>query len=126
MLPEEVEQQKPLPEGAIAFDYSNHLYFDVVLRDSVPARMIFDTGNTNLLIDNKLFKEHFAPSETLQRSMIQGTGNSLEAVYRDTSDWRYSIGEYNQTEQGAIIMDLQKILGNEADGMFGMEFMRGR
>ena len=115
-----------LPEGAIAFDYSNHLYFDVVLRDSVPARMIFDTGNTNLLIDNKLFKEYFAPSETLQRTIIQGTGNSLEAVYRDTSDWRYSIGEYNQTEQGAIIMDLQKILGNEADGMFGMEFMRGR
>jgi hypothetical protein len=88
--------------------------------------MIFDTGNTNLLIDNKLFKEYFAPSETLQRTIIQGTGNSLEAVYRDTSDWRYSIGEYNQTEQGAIIMDLQKILGNEADGMFGMEFMRGR
>ena len=126
MLPEEVEQRKPLPEGAIAFDYSNHLYFDVVLRDSVAARMIFDTGNTNLLIDNKLFKEYFAPSETLQRTIIQGTGNSLEAVYRDTSDWRYSIGEYNQTEQGAIIMDLQKILGNEADGMFGMEFMRGR
>ena len=126
MLPEEVEQQKPLPEGAIAFDFSNHLYFDVVLRDSVPAKMIFDTGNTNLLIDNKLFKEHFAPSETLQRTIIQGTGNSLEAVYRDTSDWRYSIGEYTQTEQGAIIMDLQKILGNEADGMFGMEFMRGR
>ena len=126
MEPEEVEQRKPLPEGAIAFDYSNHLYFDVVLRDSVAARMIFDTGNTNLLIDNKLFKEHFAPSETLQRTLIQGTGNSLEAVYRDTSDWRYSIGEYNQTEQGAIIMDLQKILGNEADGMFGMEFMRGR
>ena len=126
MLPEEVEQRKPLPEGAIAFDYSNHLYFDVVLRDSVAARMIFDTGNTNLLIDNKLFKEYFAPSETLQRTIIQGTGNSLEAVYRDTSDWKYSIGEYNQTEQGAIIMDLQKILGNEADGMFGMEFMRGR
>lgn len=126
MVSEKVEQPKPLPEGAIAFDFSNHLYFDVVLRDSVPARMIFDTGNTNLLIDNKLFKEHFAPSETLQRSIIQGTGNSLEAVYRDTSDWRYSIGEYNQTEQGAIIMDLQKILGNEADGMFGMEFMRGR
>ena len=122
----QAEQPKPLPEGAIAFDYASHLYFDVVLRDSVPARMIFDTGNTNILIDNKLFKEYFAPSETLQRTIIQGTGNSLEAVYRDTSDWKYSIGEYNQTEQGAIIMDLQKILGNEADGMFGMEFMRGR
>lgn len=126
VVSEEVEQPKTLPEGAIAFDYSNHLYFDVVLRDSVPARMIFDTGNTNLLIDNTLFKEHFAPSPTLQRVVIQGTGNSLEAAYRDTSDWKYSIGEYSQTEQGATIMDLQKILGNEADGMFGMEFMRGR
>ena len=126
MADEEVEQPKPLPEGAIAFDYSNHLYFNVVLRDSVPARMIFDTGNTNILIDNKLFKEYFAPSPTLQRVVIQGTGNSLEAAYRDTSDWKYSIGEYSQTEQGATIMDLQKILGNEADGMFGMEFMRGR
>ena len=126
VVSEEVEQPKTLPEGAIAFDYSNHLYFDVVLRDSVPARMIFDTGNTNLLIDNTLFKEHFAPSPTLQRVVIQGTGNSLEAAYRDTSDWKYSIGEYSQTEQGATVMDLQKILGNEADGMFGMEFMRGR
>ena len=126
VVSEEVEQPKPLPEGAITFDYSNHLYFEVVLRDSVPAKMIFDTGNTNILIDNKLFKEYFAPSPTLQRVVIQGTGNSLEAAYRDTSDWKYSIGEYSQTEQGATIMDLQKILGNEADGMFGMEFMRGR
>ena len=126
MADEEVEQPKPLPEGAITFDYSNHLYFEVVLRDSVPTKMIFDTGNTNILIDNKLFKEYFAPSPTLQRVVIQGTGNSLEAAYRDTSDWKYSIGEYSQTEQGATVMDLQKILGNEADGMFGMEFMRGR
>ena len=122
----ETEQTRTLPEGAIAFDYANHLYFDVMLRDSVAARMIFDTGNTNILIDNKLFKEHFAPSETLQRTIIQGAGNSLEAAYRDTSDWTYSIGQHRQTEQGAIVMDLQKILGNEADGMFGMEFMRGR
>lgn len=126
MAYEEVEQPKPLPERAIPFDYSNHLYFEVVLRDSVPAKMIFDTGNTNILIDNKLFKEYFAPSPTLQRVVIQGTGNSLEAAYRDTSDWAYRIGEYSHTEQGATIMDLQKILGNEADGMFGMEFMRGR
>ena len=72
MADEEVEQPKPLPEGAIPFDYSNHLYFEVVLRDSVPAKMIFDTGNTNILIDNKLFKEYFAPSPTLQRVVIQG------------------------------------------------------
>lgn len=120
------EQQRELPDGAIAFDYTGHLYFDVVVRDSIPARMIFDTGNTNILIDNKFFKKHFAPSPTLQRSLIQGAGNSLEAVYRDTAEWIYSVGEEQQTEQGAIVMDLQKILGSGVDGMFGMEFMRGR
>ena len=30
------------------------------------------------------------------------------------------------TEQGATVLDLRKILGYHVDGMFGMEFMRGR
>ena len=120
------EQAKPLPKGAIAFDYGNHLYFDVVVRDSIPARMIFDTGNTNILFDTQFFKEHFAPSPTLQRTLIQGAGNSLEAAYRDTSDWTYTVGEHSTTEQGATVLDLRKIIGYHVDGMYGMEFMRGR
>lgn len=120
------EQKRNLPEQAIAFDYSNHLYFDVLLRDSISARMIFDTGNTNLLMDTKFYKKYFAPSDNLQRIVIQGSGNSLEAAYRDVGDWSYKVGEHSKTEQGAVVMDLRKILGNEVDGMFGMEFMRGR
>ncbi|MBP3318085.1 MAG: aspartyl protease family protein [Alistipes sp.] len=123
---EALAQVQPLPEGAIPFDYAGHLYFDVIVRDTVPAKMIFDTGNTSILIDTQFFKEHFAPSPTLQRTLIQGTGNSLEAAYRDTSDWIYSVGEYSTTEQGATVLDLRKILGYHVDGMFGMEFMRGR
>lgn len=122
----EEEQTRTLPEGAIPFDLANHLYFDIVLYDSIPARMIFDTGNTNILIETQFFKKHFAPSDNLQRAVIQGAGNSLQAVYRDTSDWTYTIGEYRHTEQGAIVMDLRDILGSGVDGMFGMEFMRGR
>ena len=129
-MPESVEPSaeptKPLPEGAIAFDYAGHLYFDVMMRDSIPARMIFDTGNTNILIDTQFFKEHFAPSPTLQRTLIQGAGNSLEAAYRDTGDWTYSVGSHTTTEQGATVLDLRKIVGYQVDGMYGMEFMRGR
>lgn len=123
---EEVTQKNPLPTGAVAFDYAGHLYFDVVMRDSIPARMIFDTGNTDILIDTKFFKEHFAPSPTLQRTLIQGAGNSLEAAYRDTGNWAYAVGGHHTTEQGATVLDLRKILGYHVDGMFGMEFMRGR
>ena len=128
-LPQTFEQEaapRPLPDGAVAFDYAGHLYFDVVLRDSIPARMIFDTGNTNILLDTQFFKEHFAPSPTLQRTLIQGTGNSLEAAYRDVAEWEYSVGATKVAEQGATVLDLRKILGYQVDGMFGMEFMRGR
>lgn len=127
--PQTLEQEvapRPLPDGAVAFDYAGHLYFDVVLRDSIPARMIFDTGNTNILLDTQFFKEHFAPSPTLQRTLIQGTGNSLEAAYRDVAEWEYSVGATKVAEQGATVLDLRKILGYQVDGMFGMEFMRGR
>ena len=58
-LPQTLEQEvapRPLPDGAVAFDYAGHLYFDVVLRDTIPARMIFDTGNTNILFDTQFFK----------------------------------------------------------------------
>ena len=35
-----VAQAEPkLPEGAIEMRYERHLYFDVMLRDSIPARM---------------------------------------------------------------------------------------
>ncbi len=120
-----VESRAILPQGAIALDYARHLYFEVLLRDSIPARMIFDTGNTNLLMDTKFYKKHFAPSDNLQRIVLQGSGNGLEAAYRDVGDWSYKVGEHSKTEQGAVVMDLRKILGNEVDGMFGMEFMRG-
>ena len=45
-------QEKYLPDGAVPFDYARHLYFNILLRDSIPARVIFDTGNTNILIDS--------------------------------------------------------------------------
>lgn len=120
------EPQRNIPEGAIAFDYGGHLYFDVMLRDSIPAKMAFDTGNTNILIDLEFYNQHFDPANNLQRAIIQGAGNSFQAVYRDNRDWKYSLGAQSQTEQGVVVMNLRKILGDHVDGMFGMEFMRGK
>ena len=80
---EEQKQTRTLPDGAIAFDYVNHLYFDVIVQDSIPARMIFDTGNTNILLDTEFYKQYFAPSDNLQRIVIQGAGNSLQGAYKD-------------------------------------------
>ena len=120
------QQGQSLPDGAVAFSYSTHLYFNVVLRDSIPAKMVFDTGNTSILLDEAFYKQHFAHLGNLRKAMAAGAGNAMQAVNLDMSGWKYSVGKHSQTEQRAVVMDLRKILGDGVDGMFGMAFMRGR
>ncbi len=117
---------KPIPEGAIRFDYKNHLYFDAVIRDTLPVRLVFDTGNTNLLLDSTFYAENFATQGTLRRAFIGGAGNSREIAWLDISKWTYKVGDHDFTGPQAVVVNLRKILGNNVDGLFGMEFMRGR
>ncbi len=50
----------------------------------------------------------------------------MELANIDASKWSYRIGEEAMTENMAIVLNLRKIVGNEADGMFGMMFMKGK
>lgn len=120
------EAERVLPEGAIPFGYQHHLYFDAVVRDSIPARLIFDSGNTHLLLDSTFYAENFSHNGTLRKSMLGGAGGGMELASIDPSGWQYCIGNHAMQEQMAVVLNLRKIVGNEADGMFGMSFMQGR
>lgn len=121
------EEVKPqLPADAVEMKYDNHLYFNVMLRDSIPARMIFDTGANNLLLDSTFYATTFGKNNNLRKAMLGGAGDGYELTTLDASSWSYSIGEGLQTERMAIVMNLRKILGDGVDGLFGMPFMRGK
>ena len=115
-----------LPAGAVEMKYQHHLYCKVMLRDSIPARMIFDTGCTNLLLDSIFYAERFAKDGNLRKAMLGGAGGGMEMANIDASKWAYRIGEESITENMAIVLNLRKIVGNDADGMFGMAFMKGK
>ena len=123
---QQTEEKQPIPEGAVEMKYNRHAYFKVMLRDSIPARMIFDTGSNNLLIDSTFYASTFGEGKNLRRAMLGGAGNGHELTTLDASGWSYSVGEESHTEQMAIIMNLRKILGDGADGLFGLPFMRGK
>ena len=123
---QQTEEQQSIPEGAVEMKYNRHAYFKVMLRDSIPARMIFDTGSNNLLIDSTFYASTFGEGKNLGRAMLGGAGNGHELTTLDASGWSYSIGEESHTEQMAIIMNLRKILGDGADGLFGLPFMHGK
>lgn len=120
------EPKAELPEGAVPFGYRHHLYFDAVVRDSVPARLIFDSGNTHLLFDSTFYAENFSHTGSLRKSMLGGAGGGMELASIDPSGWQYRIGGHAMQEPMAVVVNLRKIVGNEADGMFGMSFMQGR
>lgn len=123
---QQTEEKQPIPEGAVEMKYNRHAYFKVMLRDSIPARMIFDTGSNNLLIDSTFYASTFGEGKNLGRAMLGGAGNGHELTTLDASGWSYSVGEESYTEQMAIIMNLRKILGDGADGLFGLPFMHGK
>ena len=120
------EQKREIPADAIAMEYQNQLYFDVILHDSIHARMIFDTGNTNILLDSTYYAKNFSKNNTLRRAMIAGAGNSRQMAYLDMSGWDYRVGKQTQSERMAIVINLRKIIGERVDGMFGMAFMQGK
>lgn len=123
---QQTEEKQPIPEGAVEMKYNRHAYFKVMLRDSIPARMIFDTGSNNLLIDSTFYASTFGEGKNLRRAMLGGAGNGHELTTLDASGWSYSVGDESCTEQIAIVTNLRKILGDGADGLFGLPFMRGK
>ena len=120
------EEKQPIPEDAVEMKYNRHLYFKVMLRDSITARMIFDTGSSNLLIDSTFYTSTFGENKNLRKAMLGGGGDGYELTTFDASSWGYSVGKESHTEQMAIVMNLRKILGDGADGLFGTPFMRGK
>ena len=117
---------KKLPADAVPFSYRRHICFDVMLRDSVPARMIFDTGANNLLLDSAFYAYHFAANGNLRKAMLGGAGNGMEMANIDASGWSYRVGDKSHTEQMAVVLNLRKIVGDDVDGLFGLPFMQGK
>ena len=116
---------KKLPADAVPFSYRRHICFDVMLRDSFPARMIFDTGASNLLLDSAFYDSHFASNGNLRKAMLGGAGNGMEMANIDASGWNYKVGGKSHHEQMAVVMNLRKIVGDDVDGLFGLPFMQG-
>ena len=122
----EIAPEQVIPDGAIPMHYDRHLCLEVVLCDSIPARMLFDTGNTHLLLDSTFYAEKIGDRVPLLRSMFGGAGDGMESARMAMHTWRYCMGATEMTERMAVVMNLRKIVGEKTDGMVGMTLMQGR
>lgn len=118
---------EPIPADAVTFDYDTHLYFDMIVGDSIPARLVFDTGAVGLYLD-PLWRERsgFEP-QRLTRSLLPagaGTQNTVVTVVLDSLTFGTDTLRWESTMTPLI--DLKSILGRRIDGIFGLKYFDGR
>lgn len=114
-----------LPEGAVPFSYDGHLLFKAVVCDSIPARLIFDTGATGLYLDTLwLAKSGYVPGRTVSALMPGGGGRAMSRVKVIRDSMSLQVDTIVWRTGGMVpVIDLKGILGRDADGIFGQKFL---
>ena len=113
-----------LPEGAVAFRYHRgHLYFDATVCDSIPARLVFDTGATGLYVDSLwLARSGVAPGRAA-RDMIGGTGVSVASTRILLGKLAFAIDTLRRESEMTPVLALKEVLGRQSDGILGQRFL---
>lgn len=106
----------------IPFTMDRHLYFDAIISGNVNARLIFDTGCPYFLLDSLFVAEHENMVGKTMDAFIPGFGSKIEKAKMTTEPLTYSVGNIEDVSKITPIMNLKKIVGCDADGLFGLSF----
>lgn len=117
-------EPEPLPDGAVPFDYHRgHLHFDARFCDSIPARLIFDTGAVGLHVDSLwLACSEWSPRR-LGRANIWGVGSQRKKVQLILDTLTFDVDTLHLESRMTSVLDLKAIAGRQADGIFGLDYL---
>lgn len=118
----QVAEAEPLPVGAEPFDYDRgHLYFDARLCDSLPARLIFDSGASGLHVDSQWLAHSGLQFRQLGRACLRGAGQRLQEVPLVFDSLSFGVGTRRLESRQTPVFDLKSLLGRRIDGIFGAD-----
>ena len=104
--------------------YDRHLYFDALVCDTIPARLVFDTGATGLYLDSLwLANSGYKPRQMVSGVMRGGAGTDITHMRIILESLPLRIDSM-RLQSGEVVpeIDLKGLLGRRADGIFGQQF----
>lgn len=113
-----------IPDGAIPFEYYNHLYIRATLQDTLPVSLIYDTGASHILIDKDFMQlSHWRNDKGDQSvALLVGAGNSEEtSCPMIIEPLTISMGKIKYIDENSPVINLREIVGKHADLMVGNE-----
>ncbi len=117
-------EAEPLPAGAVPFGYNRgHIYFDARLCDSLPARLIFDSGAVGLHVDSLWLVRSGLQLRRLGRAHLRGAGERGQEVSLVLDTLSFGVDTLRLESCMTPVFDLKSLLGRQADGIFGVDYL---
>lgn len=104
--------------------YYGHLYLETKV-NGMPARLAFDTGAPYTCIDSTYLAESKLQYKNMGWAKMGGSGNSEESVRIILNELTYLVADKEYTSTISPVIQLKPILGDQADGILGIDNMDG-
>ncbi|MFC2107510.1 hypothetical protein ACFLRY_04145 [Bacteroidota bacterium] len=120
---EETLVQKTIPEGAILFQFKNHIIFTGSFNESVKAKWVYDTGCPYAIVDSTFYEENGYSFEDALAAYTFGAGNSKTKTYISISDNSVGVDTLKEHPGKIYLLDLRKAVGDKkADGILQVKY----
>lgn len=113
-----------IPDGAIPFEYHNHLYIPATLQDTIPVSLIFDTGASHILVDKDFDRltNWRDTKDNKSIAIIGGAGNSNDTSYPMIIEpLKISMGKIKYKDEYSPVINHREALGRHVDLIVGNE-----
>ena len=102
---------------------SNHIYLNAEVNGK-PARLVFDTGSSDVYLDSTWLSESGIKYVRMGKAMVRGAGNEAKKTTLIFSGVNVSMNGSQYSPQMVPVIDLRAILGDTADGIFGLKDLK--
>ena len=102
---------------------SNHIYLNAEVNGK-PARLVFDTGSSDVYLDSTWLSESGIKYARMGKAMVRGAGNEAKKTTLIFSGVNVSMNGSQYSPQMVPVIDLRAILGDTADGIFGLKNLK--
>ena len=104
---------------------SNHIYLKADVNGK-PAHLVFDTGSADVYLDSTWLVKSGIKYPQMGKAMVRGAGNEARKTTIVFSGVSISMGGKQYAPQMVPVIDLRAILGDAADGIFGLRDLKGK
>lgn len=102
---------------------SNHIYLNAEVNGK-PARLVFDTGSSDVYLDSTWLSESGIKYARMGKAIVRGAGNEAKKTTLIFSGVNVSMNGSQYSPQMVPVIDLRAILGDTADGIFGLKDLK--